>query len=415
MDRGRNDRGESTRTNADGGKTGDVAQQGDGHGRAHDRRSLGRRAFVGSAAIAGSGLLAGCGTLLEGSGDGSTADLTLADFRGSGPLVEERDQPGGTSIDDLPDLDGELRFYLSGGEGGLYIELIDLLDEYYPDFSYSETQESAGILANRVVQENEGGTVQADVFMANDASALGTISEAGATQELPSAVQDAVRQSQRTDQWVGFAGRARAVPYNTDRLSAGDVPDAVADFPDVDAFADAFGWAPTYPAFQSFVTAMLLLEGEETTRTWLEDIQGLGASTFASEFNVTNSTANGAINGGFANHYYALRVRSQRPDAPVDLTFTSGDAGALINVSAGAVLSGAEDSELAENFLRHLVSAEAQEFFATRAFAYPTVAEVDPVGGLPSIGELNPPNIDLADLANNDQTLDLLEETGLLS
>jgi len=136
--------------------------------------------------------------------------------------------------------------------------------------------------------------------------------------------------------------------------------------------------------------------------------------TYDDEFRVSNAVADGALSTGFANHYYALRVLNSRANAPIDLHFTSGDAGALINVSGAAIIRGTGNQELAENFVRHLLSAEAQEFFATRTFAYPTVPEVQPPGGLPTADELNPPDIDLTELSDIQPTLDLLRDTGVI-
>jgi iron(III) transport system substrate-binding protein len=214
-----------------------------------DGPSLGRRDFLAATGTAGVGALAGC-SLLGGPG-APRGDLSIDDFRGSGQLIEGRGAPGGTSITDLPDLEGELTFYLSFGEGGLYLDLIDLFADYYPDFEYQHTQESSSGLANRIVEEVEAGASQADVFVAVDAGSLARVAEAGATRTLPDTVLDAVPASLRTDQWVGIAGRARAVPYDADALTAEDVPDTVREFPDTPAFEDSFGWAPTYSAFQS--------------------------------------------------------------------------------------------------------------------------------------------------------------------
>jgi iron(III) transport system substrate-binding protein len=377
-----------------------------------DGRPVGRRALLAATGTVGFGALAGCSLL---GGPGSTGgELSIDDFRGSGQIVSGRAAPGGTSIAELPDLEGELTFYLSFGEGGLYLDLIDLFADYYPNFEYQHTQQSSSGLANRIIEEAQAGASQADVFVAVDAGSLASVAAAGATRTLPDAVLDVVPASLRTDQWVGIAGRARAVPYNANTLDASDVPDTVQDFPETPAFADALGWAPTYSAFQSFVTAMRLLRGESATRDWLEAMLDHGTARYPNEFVVSNSVANGEIVAGFANHYYALRVRNQRPDAPIELAFTSGDAAALINVSGTEILSGTDAPDLAENFVRHLLSAEAQEFFATRTFAYPTVPAVEPVGELPSIDELNPPDVDLADLADVTPTIDLLRETNVL-
>ena len=377
-----------------------------------------RRKMLAATGTVGTASLAGCFGLFGGNsddgGNGQNLNVNIANFRGSGPLVSSRGQPGGTSIKDMPDLDGELNFYLGGGEGGLYLDLIELFSQIYSDFSYNQTLDSSSQLSNRITEEVEAGASQADVFIAVDAGSLGNVASAGATESLPSSVTDKVPSEFTTGEWVGIAGRARAVPYNTNQLSESDIPDSVQEFPNVSAFQDNIGWAPTYGAFQSFVTAMRLIQGESTTRQWLNDMQAAGVLEFPDEFRISNQVANGEIVSGFANHYYSLRVRTQRPNAPLALSFTSGDAGALINVSGAEVIKGTQNKELATNFIRHLLSSEAQEFFATRTFAYPTVPGVKPVGGLPTVDELNPPDIDLSALSDTGPTLDLLDETGVL-
>ncbi|WP_302080795.1 extracellular solute-binding protein [Salinibaculum rarum] len=374
-----------------------------------------RRKVLAATGLASAGSLAGCFGLFGGNGNnGSSSDVNIADFRGSGPLVSSRGDPGGTSISELPDLEGELSFYLGGGEGGLYLDLIRLFEQVYPDFTFSHTRAPSSQLSSRIVEEVDANASQADVFIAVDAGSLGNVADAGAAASLPSSVTDSVPSQFTTGDWVGIAGRARAVPYNTTQLSASDIPDTVQAFPNTDAFQNNMGWAPSYGAFQSFITAMRLIRGKSETRQWLNDMQAAEVLEFGSEFEVSNQVANGEIVSGFANHYYALRVQSQRQDAPLDLAFTSGDAGALINVSGAQIISGTQKQDLAENFVRHLLSSEAQEFFATRTFAYPTVSGINPVGGLPSIDELNPPDIDLAELSDTGPTLDLLTETGVL-
>jgi iron(III) transport system substrate-binding protein len=253
------------------------------------------------------------------------------------------------------------------------------------------------------------------VFWSVDAGSVGAVADAGLTTALPGDVLDPVPAAfHPTDQWVGTAGRARAVPYNTDRLSADDVPDSVMAFPDAPALADATGWAPTYGAFQAFVTAMRVLEGRDRTAAWLRGMVDAGVADYRDEFLVSNAVAAGEVAAGLANHYYALRVQASRPDAPIDLAFTAGDAGALVNVAAAAVLAPSDAGDLARTFVRHLLTVEAQEFFATRTYAYPTIPGVPPVGGLPPIDELDPPTLDLAELSDVQPTLELLRETGVL-
>jgi len=375
---------------------------------------VGRRRFLTGLGAAGAAGLAGCANPFAGP-EPDAGEVTLDDFRGSGPLVEARGDYEGTRIDDLPALSGPLTIYLGGGEGGVYGDLLDLLRRIYPDFDPQVNEAPSAQLANTLIEESRGGSTRPDVFWSIDAGSLGIVADEGLFSALPGDVVESVpRTYHPDDQWVGVAGRARSVPYNTDAMSADDVPESVMAFPETGAFRDAIGWAPSYGAFQSFVTAMRLVEGEAATREWLEAMMDLGAQSYNNEFFVSNAVADGALRAGFANHYYALRVRASRPEAPLDLAFTSGDAGALVNVAGVGVLADSGRGDLAANFAHHLLTVEAQEFFATRSFAYPTVADIPPVGGLPTIDELDPPDLDLSELSDLQPTLDLMREVGLL-
>mgnify|MGYP006274632253 FL=1 len=377
-----------------------------------------RRRLLGTLASAGLVGVAGCGgqdetpTETGESGESSMGAAEFDEFRGSGALVEGRDELSGTRIADLPELSGELTVYLGGGEGGLYRDLITKLENIYPDFSATPRDMGTAEGANQII--SEGPASPADVFWSVDAGSLAAVAAEDLTAELPAeVVADVPEEFHPDNAWVGTAGRARAVPYNSNELSADDIPDTVMEFPD-QPFASEMGWAPTYGAFQAFVTAMRLQEGEERTRTWLENMLEAGVTEYNNEFLVSNAAADGELQAGFANHYYALRVQAARPDSPLELAFTSGDAGALINVAGTAVLSASDKQELANNFVHHLLSAEAQEFFATRTYAYPMIPGVPPVGDLPSIDELNPPDIDLSQLSEIGPTVELMREAGVL-
>ena len=341
---------------------------------------------------------------------------SLASFRGSGALVEGRPAPGGTSIEDLPDLSGSLNLYIGGGEGGIYFQFVEMLQEIYPEFQVFASSASSSSLAQTIVEEVEAGSPQADVFWSIDASSLGFVADNDAYESLPDEVVEPVPSDFRgaDNAWVGVAGRARSIPYNTEALSGDDIPSSVREIPETEALRGTMGWAPTYGAFKSFVTAMRLLEGPDATRDWLVSLREAGTERFPNEFVVSSQVADGALDAGFANHYYALRVRNSRPDAPLDLAFTENDAGALVNVAGVLELQGTEKEELVNDFVRHLLSAEAQEFFATVSFAYPMIPDVAPPGGLPTIDQLNPPDVDLSELSDLEPTLELMREAGVL-
>ena len=368
------------------------------------------------AAITGG--IAGCSGLPGMGGDGGNGEefsWDTATFRGSGPLVSGRPAPSGTSIKDLPALEGTLTLYLGGGESGLYVDLLDILRKIYPDLTLDVRTDSSSSHAQTIVEEVKAGNTQADVFLSIDAGSLGFVADNGGARDLSSDVRSMVaRDVFKTQSWVGVEGRARTIPFNTDALSKSDIPTNVMEIPSQTSLAGSMGWAPTYGAFQAFITAMRIIEGEDATRQWLQGMVDAGVSRYPDEFLTSNAVAAGEIQAGFANHYYALRVSNVRQDAPIDLAFTTNDAGALVNVSGAEVIKGTDNAELGENFIRHLLSSEAQEFFATQTFGYPMISGVAPVGGLPTIDELNPPQFDLTKLANVQPTLDLMRDVGIL-
>lgn len=314
---------------------------------------------------------------------------------------------GALSADELPKLKGDLTLYLGRGEGGLYEDILDAIREKNPDFRLRVRRGPSTALANTLVAEAGAGRVRADVFWSIDSSSLGMV--AANTRPVP--IPEDIRARQKTGfgyrNWAPVSGRIRTLPYNPDRVEAGTLPDSVMALPDTDL---RFGWAPSYGAFQSFVTAMRLLEGEEATRKWLTAMRPK-AKSYAGEFGVVMAVERGEVDAGFANHYYTLRLKKGQPDANVALGFTSNDAGSLLNASGALVLN---DNPLAMNFVRWLLSREVQSYLAREAFEIPLVAGVDEPAGLPPITSVNPPKVDLERLADLQPTLTLLRETGVL-
>jgi iron(III) transport system substrate-binding protein len=159
---------------------------------------------------------------------------------------------------------------------------------------------------------------------------------------------------------------------------------------------------------------MRLIEGEEATREWLEAVIDAGITEYPDEFAACQAIADGEIDAAFTNHYYIQRVIDGNPGASIGTAFTSGDAGAMFNVAGAAVVDTTDDESLANGFVRHLLSSEAQDYFATSTFEYPLIPDVEPVGDLPSIDELDVPDIDLTQLSDLEPTVELMRDVGAL-
>jgi iron(III) transport system substrate-binding protein len=358
--------------------------------------------------------LAGCLSSFESANEsGESTDEFEQVGSGRSPF-SDRGAVGGTPMAEMPPLEGELTLYSGRGEP-LVGTLIDYIEDQYDDFTVRPRYDSAANLVNQI--QTEGQNSPADVFFSVNAGSLGALKEADRTTELPDEVLSMVPEHFRDPDgtWIGTSGRARAIPYNTDQWSESDIPTDIMAFPEQEKFADEIGWAPTYSSFQAFVTAMRVLNGDEATREWLRGMMDLGVTEYNDEFLVSQAVADGEVTLGFANHYYVLRVQAGRENAPIDLAFTQNDAGSTFNVAGAAALDTADDPDLASNFVRHLLSSEAQDYFARETFEYPLVPEVDPVGSLPSIDELNPPEqLDLTQLSDLGGTIELLREVGVL-
>ena len=367
-------------------------------GEAGERTGTPRRRFLAATGAVGLAGTAGCLGMF-GEEDPEPGLI------GSGR--EGRDAPGGTPMAELPELSGQLTVY-SGRNEFLVGAIEEHLEAIYDDFELEMRYGGATDLVNTIDQE--GSETPADVFFSVNAGALGTLSELGRTRSLSDDVLDLVREEFHTEEWVGTSGRARSVPYNTDVYSEEDIPDDIMAFADFDG---DMGWAPSYGSCQAFLTAMRLLEGNDATQDWIESVLDAGIRPYNTEDIAVQGIADGEIDVAFTNHYYIQRLLDDNPEAPVATTFTEGDAGAVFNVAGAAVVDEAEDPDLAETFVRHLLSAEAQEFFAVENFEYPLIPGVDPVGDLPTIDELDVPDLDLTELSDLEPTVDLMRDAGV--
>jgi iron(III) transport system substrate-binding protein len=303
----------------------------------------------------------------------------------------------------------------SGREEGLVAPLFAMFtDETGIDVEvrYGDSAELAATIAE------EGGNSPADVFFAQDPGSLGSVESQLAV--LPQEILDRVDSRFRDGEgrWTGTSGRSRVIVYNTDALAEDEVPDSV--FALIDPKWDGrIGIAPTNASFQAFVTAMRLSEGDEATRTWLEDLKGLSPKEYEKNTPIVEAAAAGEIDLGLVNHYYLYLVREEQPDAPIENHFLSpGDPGSLVSVAGAAVLDSSDQTDDAERFVEFLLSDDGQRFYVDEAeeAEYPLVEGIEPRAGLPPLSSLQGPDVDLTSFgAEHEATIELLRETGYLT
>lgn len=344
----------------------------------HDLKTASRWIAV----LAVGAALAGCGGA-PGSVSGGEGVLTIYSGRNEalvGPLIERLEEAVGSPV--------EVRY---GSTGELAAQLLE-----------------------------EGADSPADLFFAQDAGALGAVSEAGLLAPLPADVlEPALEDYRATDStWVATSARARVVAYNTDLVPVADLPtslDALLD----PRWAGQIGIAPSNASWLSFVTGLRLLRGEEGARAWLTAFAASGPQTFEGNGNVVDAVAAGTVRLGLVNHYYLYQKIAEKDAAtyPVRNHYVAGDPLGLVNVAGVGVTAAGDDPELALDAVRFLLSAGAQQYLVDSTAEYPVIAGITPARQdveLAPLESLEAPDVELADLSSLAETEALLQEVGLL-
>lgn len=277
---------------------------------------------------------------------------------------------------------------------------------------YGDTAEMAATILE------EGENSPADLFFAQDASALGALAKEGRFIELPSTLTEQVEARFRSPEnlWVGVSGRARVLVYNTDELTEADLPASVFDLTD-EQWRGRVGWAPSNGSFQSFITAMREVAGEEAAQAWLEGMIANETQIYPNNNAIVTAVGAGEIAVGLVNHYYVYQfIKEQGEGFPArNYHFPAGDVGAMINVAGVGILQSGANQAAAQQFAEFLLSTEAQQYFATETNEYPlTSADIAINPMLKPLSEIVTPEIELSNLSDLQGTLTLLQDVGAL-
>jgi iron(III) transport system substrate-binding protein len=260
----------------------------------------------------------------------------------------------------------------------------------------------------------EGKNSPADLFFAQDAGSLDAVEKKGLLLELPADILAKVPKRFRSaaGRWVGTTGRSRVIAYG-EKVRRSELPDSPLELTD-ERWKGRVGWAPRNASLQGYITALRLVEGEDVARRWLEGMVANDVQTYDSNIPIRDAIAKGEIDLGLINHYYVAEAQAEDPDYPVKVHFPPKDLGSLVNTAGVAVLASSDDKEQALAFVRHMLSDEAQTYFAESSKEYPLVSTVQAPKQLRPLADIPAPDIDLAKLGDLQGTLRLMRETGAL-
>ncbi|GAA2033552.1 iron ABC transporter substrate-binding protein [Agromyces tropicus] len=276
---------------------------------------------------------------------------------------------------------------------------------------YAATPELAALVLE------EGDRTPAEVFLSQDAGALGALADAGLVAPIPADLADLIPDgfTSQDDSWIGVTGRARVIAYDGEQLAEEDVPDTVDDLT-ADEWRGEVAFAPGNASFQSFITALRVLEGEDAAAEWVAGMAGNDPELTENNLASLDLVNSGQVQLGLINHYYWFRQAAEvgAENMRAQLKFLPGDPGGIVNVTGAAIMQGAEDDAAARAFVEFLVSEQAQRYFVEETFEYPLLPGVDAPEGLPAIESLVNPGLDLSDLDSVGESQRLLADNGLI-
>jgi iron(III) transport system substrate-binding protein len=260
----------------------------------------------------------------------------------------------------------------------------------------------------------EGARTPADVFVSQDAAALGALARQGRLVELPERLTGLLddRFTSGADRlWVGLSGRVRAVAHHTD-LPISELPQRLEQVTDP-RFRGRFGVAPANASFQAHMAAYRVLHGAEALDRLLAGMAANQPRLFDKNTAIVEAVAAREIDWGLTNHYYVWRAREERPQTPVAVHFlTEGEGSSFVNLAGAAVLSGRSE---AHDLLAFLLSPASQAYFAEQTFEYPVLPGVPAAAELLDHEGLRTPEIDFAEVAAVlEETLQAIRRSHLL-
>ncbi|WP_299570087.1 iron ABC transporter substrate-binding protein [uncultured Williamsia sp.] len=350
--------------------------------------SLTRKLSVAAAAAVLLGGVAACGS--SSSSDGERASATSVSSSGSELVVYSgRDED---LVDPLIDR--------IGAGVGVPVEV---------DYSGNTNAQAAKIL-------EEGDRSPADVFLGQDAGALGALDDAGVLAPLPQDILDRVPEQYRgaDGTWVATSARARVLAYNTDDVQAAELPTGIDGILDP-RWKGRIGYAPTNASFQAFVTGLRVTRGEDGAEQWLRAFSANEPVAFEGNGPLISAVDDGQVAAGLTNHYYFYPyVAEKGPAASLALhSFDANDPGSLVNVAGVGVLTSADNQEQAFALVREMLSTQSQQYFADETAEYPVVGGITSKYDLPPLPQ-GASDLDLGQLASLEQTQALLTEVGMI-
>jgi iron(III) transport system substrate-binding protein len=299
-------------------------------------------------------------------------------------------------------------------------QVIDMLTTAFTKATGIKVQAHQGEgpdIANQIQQE--GAASPADIFLTENSPELVLLDEKRLLAPVDAATLAAVpaKDSAPSGDWVGVLARENVLSFNPALIKADALPASLLDLA-APAWKGKVAIAPSDSDFLPLVSAVLAEKGHAATLAWLQGLKA-NAQIFDDDEGVVAAVDRGSVATGVINSYYWARLQTEQGAAKTHAQiyhFSHGDVGALVNISGAAILASSKNKDAAQKFLAFLVSTPTQTMLASSDidFEYPLAAGVSVNPLMKPFAELEPPQISLSTLGDDQPAAKLLREAGLI-
>ncbi len=270
-------------------------------------------------------------------------------------------------------------------------------------------------LSNQIIAE--GAKSPADVFLTENSPAMTQVENAGLFTDIDKTIQDQVPAEYRpsTNKWTGIAARSTVFAYDKTKLTEDQLPKSIMDLADSE-WMGRWAASPSGADFQAIVSAMLELEGEDATLSWLKSMKE-NFKAYKGNSTAMKAVNAGEVEGAVIYHYYYFGDQAKTGENSTNVAlqyFKNEDPGAFVSISGGGVLASSAHQDSAQKFLEFVTGKAGQTVLQTGgSFEYPVASEVSANDKLTPLADLQAPKIDPAKL-NSAKVTDLMTQAGLL-
>jgi iron(III) transport system substrate-binding protein len=299
-------------------------------------------------------------------------------------------------------------------------QVIDMLTDAFTKQTGIKVQVHQGEgpdIANQLI--HEGKSSRADVFLTENSPELVLLDEKKLIAPVDAATLAAVprEDSAPSGNWVGVLARENVLTFNPTKIKESELPASMLDLAKP-AWKGKVSIAPSDSDFLPLISAVLAEKGHAAALAWLKGLKA-NAQILDDDEAVVAAVDRGAVATGLINSYYWARLQTEQGAAKTHAQvyhFGHGDVGGLVNISGAAILASSKNKDAAQKFLAFLVSAPTQTMLAKSDvdFEYPLAPGIQAHPLMKPFSELQPPQIPLAKLGDDQPAAKLLREAGLI-